>query len=66
MKGAAALAAAGSAPFGNPAAFAAEAPDRVWHPMRWVQVDFTEDDPGRFDPRSWQTSCAGPTRTARA
>src|SRR5688572_17606467 len=53
MKGAAALAAAGSAPFGIPAAHAADAPDWVWQPMRWVQVNFTEDDPGRFDPTFW-------------
>ena len=51
IKGAAALAAAaGSVPFGIPAAHAADASDWVWHPMRWVQVNFTEDDPGRFDP----------------
>lgn len=54
MKGAAALAAtAGSASFGSPAAHAADAPDWVWNPMRWVQVNFTEDDPGRFDPTFW-------------
>lgn len=29
------------------------APDWVWQPMRWMQVNFTEDDPGRFDPRLW-------------
>jgi hypothetical protein len=53
MKGAAALAATGSAPFGIPTALAAQAPDWVWHPMRWVQVNFTEDDPSRYDPKFW-------------
>jgi hypothetical protein len=54
MKGAASLAAvAGSAPFGLEAALAAERPDWVWGPMRWVQINFTEDDPGRYDPKFW-------------
>lgn len=54
IKGVAALAAAaGSSPFGLPPAIAAEAPDWVWQPMRWVQVNFTDDDPGRFDPKFW-------------
>jgi hypothetical protein len=51
IKGAAALAAA--APLGISSAFAAQTPDWVWHPMRWVQINFTEDDPGRFDPKFW-------------
>ena len=53
MKSAAALAVAGSIPVGMPKAFAADTPDWVWQPMRWVQVNFTEDDPGRYDPRFW-------------
>lgn len=54
IKGAAALAAvAGSEALNIPAAFAAQAPDWVWQPMRWVQVNFTDDDPGRFDPGFW-------------
>lgn len=54
IKGAAAMAAvAGSAPFGLSASRAADTPDWVWQPMRWVQVNFTEDDPGRFDPKFW-------------
>jgi hypothetical protein len=54
IKGTAAMAAiAGASPFGIPSAFASQAPDWVWHPMRWVQVNFTEDDPGRFDPKFW-------------
>src|SRR5687768_2871888 len=54
MKGAAALGAASFlGPFGIPAAMAAETSDWVWHPMRWVQINFTEDDPGRFDPKFW-------------
>lgn len=53
MKAAAALTAvAGSIPFGMSEAFGAT-PDWVWHPMRWVQINFTEDDPGRFDPKFW-------------
>ena len=54
MKGTAAVAAlAGSGPIGMSAALASTAPDWVWHPMRWVQINFTEDDPGRFDPKFW-------------
>lgn len=54
LKGAASLAAvAGAAPFGASAALAADAPDWVWGPMRWFQINFTEDDPGRFDPKFW-------------
>lgn len=54
VKATAAMAAvAGSAPFGLSPAFASQAPDWVWHPMRWVQVNLTEDDPGRFDPKFW-------------
>lgn len=44
---------AGLRPFGLSPASAADAPDWVWHPMRWVQINFTDDDPGRFDPRFW-------------
>lgn len=54
MKSAVAVAAvAGSAPFSISSVLAAQAPDWVWDPMRWVQVNFTEDDPGRFDPKFW-------------
>lgn len=54
IKGGAAFAAgAGAASLGSPMAFAADAPDWVWDPMRWVQINFTEDDPGRFDPQFW-------------
>lgn len=43
---------------------AASTPDWVWEPMRWVQINFTDDDPGRFDPQFWldfmrQTSTQG-------
>lgn len=54
IKAAAALAAtAGLTPLGLPKTFAADAPDWVWQPMRWVQVNFTDDDSGRFDPKFW-------------
>lgn len=54
MKGSAAAAAlAGAASLGVRSAFAAQAPDWVWQPMRWVQINFTDDDPGRFDPDFW-------------
>ncbi|MDE2404583.1 MAG: hypothetical protein KGM17_07930 [Sphingomonadales bacterium] len=53
IKGAAALGALATTPFGVPEAFARQAPDWVWNPMRWVQINFTEDDPGRFDPQFW-------------
>lgn len=45
--------AAGPSALSIPAAWAADAPDWVWDPMRWVQVNFTDDDPGRFDPDFW-------------
>lgn len=54
MKGVAALtatAAAGS--FDASSALAEQTPDWVFQPMRWVQINFTEDDPGRFDPDFW-------------
>lgn len=43
-----ALAAAGTA-FGQPT------PAKGWYdrPMRWVQLAFVEDDPGRYDPAFW-------------
>ena len=54
IKGAAAMGAVGGlSPLGGLSAMAADAPDWVWQPMRWVQVNFTEDDPGRFDPQFW-------------
>lgn len=54
MKGAAALTTlAGSFPMGISTALADQYPDWVWQPMRWAQVNFTEDDPGRFDARFW-------------
>lgn len=54
IKGGAAVAVMSSATsLGLSAAFAADAPDWVWGPMRWVQINFTEDDPGRFDPSFW-------------
>jgi hypothetical protein len=54
FKGAAAVGAASFlGPFGRSAAMAAETSDWVWAPMRWVQINFTEDDPGRFDPKFW-------------
>lgn len=54
IKGAAAMGAVGGlGPLGSLSALAADAPDWVWQPMRWVQVNFTEDDPGRFDPQFW-------------
>ncbi|MFM5918480.1 MAG: beta-galactosidase trimerization domain-containing protein [Novosphingobium sp.] len=46
-------AASGSAPLFASRAEAAAAPDWVWQPMRWMQINFTEDDPGRFDPGMW-------------
>ncbi|QCB38957.1 hypothetical protein E5554_14675 [Sphingobium sp. PAMC28499] len=46
-------AAAGFHPLFGSSAYAAEAQDWVWDPMRWVQVNFTDDDPGRFDPGFW-------------
>jgi hypothetical protein len=44
----AALAAAGTA-------FGQQNPDKGWfdRPMRWVQLAFVEDDPGRYDPGFW-------------
>ena len=44
----AALAAAGTA-------FSQQNPDKGWfdRPMRWVQLAFVEDDPGRYDPGFW-------------
>ncbi|WP_298196337.1 alpha-amylase family protein [Novosphingobium sp.] len=54
LKGAAALAGvAGLSPFGLPRALAGDQPDWVWQPMRWVQINFTDDDPGRYDPQFW-------------
>lgn len=54
IKTAASLAAAaGFHPLVGSATHAAEAPDWVWEPMRWVQVNFTDDDPGRFDSGFW-------------
>ncbi len=47
--GAAALAA--GVPLG--AAMAAANPVRYDQAMRWIQVAFTEDDPGRYDPKLW-------------
>jgi len=43
-----ALAAAGTA-------FSRQSPDKGWfdRPMRWVQLAFVEDDPGRYDPGFW-------------
>jgi hypothetical protein len=43
-----ALAAAGTA-------FSQQNPDKGWfdRPMRWVQLAFVEDDPGRYDPGFW-------------
>jgi hypothetical protein len=43
-----ALAAAGTA-------FSQQNPDQGWfdRPMRWVQLAFVEDDPGRYDPGFW-------------
>ena len=43
-----ALAAAGRA-------FGQQSPDKGWfdRPMRWVQLAFVEDDPGRYDPGFW-------------
>ena len=29
------------------------APDWASEPMRWFQLAFTEDDPGRYDPAFW-------------
>lgn len=53
LRGVGTLSAAASfARFDFPA-MAAEAPDWVWEPMRWVQINFTEDDPGRYDPNFW-------------
>ena len=48
MIGAGALAAAGTA-------FSQPSPDKGWfdRPMRWVQLAFVEDDPGRYDPGFW-------------
>jgi len=42
------LAAAGTA-------FSQQNPDKGWfdRPMRWVQLAFVEDDPGRYDPGFW-------------
>jgi len=45
--GASALAA--SLPIGHAAAQAR--PKRFDEAMRWIQVAFTEDDPGRYDPQ---------------
>lgn len=54
IKGGAALAATvGATSLDISAALAVDAPNWVWRPMRWVQVNFTEDDPGRFDPEFW-------------
>ena len=54
MKGAAALATvAGTVSGFGSRVLAGETQDWVWQPMRWVQVNFTEDDPGRFDPNFW-------------
>lgn len=56
MKGMAAtgLAASSWPLLGNAASAGGDlARDWVWQPMRWVQVNFTEDDPGRFDPKFW-------------
>ncbi len=47
--GAASLLAA--VPFGR--AMAASRPKRYDEAMRWIQVAFTEDDPGRYDPKLW-------------
>jgi hypothetical protein len=48
MIGTGALAAAGTA-------FSQQNPDKGWfdRPMRWVQLAFVEDDPGRYDPGFW-------------
>jgi hypothetical protein len=48
MIGTGALAAAGRA-------FSQQNPDKGWfdRPMRWVQLAFVEDDPGRYDPGFW-------------
>jgi hypothetical protein len=48
MIGTGALAAAGTA-------FSQAGPDKGWfdRPMRWVQLAFVEDDPGRYDPGFW-------------
>jgi hypothetical protein len=48
IKGAGALAAAG-------AALGQEGPSETWYdrPMRWAQLAFVEDDPGRYDPGFW-------------
>ena len=35
------------------AAMAAPTPSWVDKPMRWAQLVFTEDDPGRYDPKLW-------------
>lgn len=54
LKGAAMISAASQfSPFAAAQAFGAEKADWVWRPMRWVQVNFTDDDPGRFDPQFW-------------
>lgn len=53
IKGAAAIGAVAGYPSLFATAQAAEQQDWVWAPMRWVQINFTEDDPGRFDPRFW-------------
>lgn len=53
IRGAAAVGAAAGFPSMLAAAPATQAQDWVWSPMRWVQINFTEDDPGRFDPRFW-------------
>jgi hypothetical protein len=42
---------AASAALAAPAA--AQSGDWYDRPMRWAQVAFTEDDPGRFDPQFW-------------
>jgi hypothetical protein len=36
-------------------AFARQSPPPAWYdrPMRWAQLAFVEDDPGRYDPRFW-------------
>jgi hypothetical protein len=48
MIGTGALAAAGTA-------FSQAGPDKGWfdRPLRWVQLAFVEDDPGRYDPGFW-------------
>lgn len=54
VKGAACFGmAAGLTPLWRSTALAASTPDWVWEPMRWVQVNFTEDDPARMDEMFW-------------